>query len=66
MSQKLAEVKIPITMAVVLWKALRESNAPEVDLLAACMITQGYEIDGSPEEIYDYYKEYLIANGVIQ
>lgn len=67
MSQEIPKnVQVPVVMAAVLWKALRNNNCPEMDLLASCMINQGLEIDGSPEEVYDYYKEYLIANGLIQ
>ena len=67
MSQPIPKkVEIPLVMAAVLWKALRNSNCPEMDLLASCMINQGLEIEGSAEEVYDYYKEYLIANGLLQ
>ena len=67
MSQEIPKnVQVPVVMAAVLWRALRNNNCPEMDLLASCMISQGLEIEGSAEEVYDYYKEYLIANGLIQ
>ena len=67
MSQEITKnVQVPVVMAAVLWKALRNNNCPEMDLLASCMISQGLEIEGSAEEVYDYYKEYLIANGLLQ
>ena len=59
MSQEIPKnVQVPVVMAAVLWKALRNNNCPEMDLLASCMINQGLEIEGSSEEVYDYYESY--------
>ena len=59
-------IKIPITMALVIWKALNNVNAKEADLIAASLIGQGVEFLGSPEETIDFYREYLITEGVIE
>ena len=38
----------------------------EADLIAASLIGQGVEFLGTPEETIDFYREYLITEGVIE
>ena len=58
-------VKINAEFAMGVWKILNEAEAPEADILAAAIIGQGFEPRLTAEETLDFYREYLIVNGLI-
>ena len=59
-------IKMPVVMALVAWRKLREVGAKnEADLIASNLIGQGIEIDGSADETFDFYSEYLITHGLL-
>ena len=58
-------VKINAELAMAMWSRLNEAEAPEADILAAAIIGQGFEPILTAEESLDFYREYLIVNGLI-
>ena len=65
MSEK--TITMPIIMALVAWRKLRELGAKnEADLIAANLIGQGVELEGATaDETFDFYSEYLITHGML-
>lgn len=56
-----------IDIAMCLWRALREEECSEADLLAAVIIGNGVEpIFEDADETLDFYREYLITEGIIE
>lgn len=64
MSEK--TISMPVIMALVAWRKLRElGGKDEADLIAANLIGQGVEFEGSADETFDFYSEYLITHGLL-
>jgi hypothetical protein len=60
------DIKMSPEVAICLWRALREDERSEADLLAAVIIGSGFEpMFEDQEETLDFYREYLIAEGFI-
>ena len=60
-------IKISQSLSICLWRALREEERPEADLLASAIIGSGCEpIFEDGEESLDFYREYLIAHGLLE
>lgn len=60
-------IKISQSLSICLWRALREEERPEADLLASAIIGSGCEpvFEDSGEGL-DFYREYLIAHGLLE
>ncbi len=60
-------IKISQSLSICLWRALREEDRPEADLLASAIIGNGFEPNFEDnEEGLDFYREYLIAHGLLE
>lgn len=60
-------ISISESLAICLWRALRDEDRSEADLLAAAIIGNGFEpVFEDSEESLDFYREYLIAHGYLE
>jgi len=60
-------ISISQSLGICLWRALREEDRSEADLLAAAIIGNGFEpVFEDSEESLDFYREYLIAHGYLE
>jgi hypothetical protein len=60
-------IQISQSLAVCIWRALREEERTEADLLASAIIGSGFEpIFEDNAEGLDFYREYLIAHGLLE
>ena len=62
-----SSIKISQSLSICLWRALREEDRPEADLLASAIIGSGFEphFEDNAEGL-DFYREYLIAHGLVE
>jgi len=62
-----SSIKISQSLSICLWRALREEGRPEADLLASAIIGSGFEpqFEDNAEGL-DFYREYLIAHGLVE
>ena len=64
MSETIPKLEINAEVAIVMWRALREENRSEADLLASVIIGNGFEpVFEDQEETLDFYREWLITEG---
>jgi|TARA_R100001460_G_scaffold2321_4_gene7634 hypothetical protein len=61
------DIKMSPEVAITLWRALRDEDRSEADLLAAVIIGNKVEpVFEDQEETLDFYKEYLITQGFVE
>jgi len=61
------DIKMSPEVAITLWRALRDEDRSEADLLAAVIIGNNVEpVFEDQEETLDFYKEYLITQGFVE
>lgn len=62
-----SSIKISQSLSICLWRALREEDRAEADLLASAIIGSGFEPEFEDNaEGLDFYREYLIAHGLVE
>ena len=67
MSDTTKPIQISQSLAVCIWRALREEDRSEADLLASSIIGSGFEpVFEYNAEGLDVYREYLIAHGLLE
>ena len=61
------DIKMSPQVAIALWRALRDEDRSEADLLAAVIIGNKYEpIFEDQEETLDFYREFLTTQGFLE
>ena len=67
MSDTTKHIQISQSLAVCIWRALREEGRSEADLFASAIIGSGFEpgFEDNAEGL-DFYREYLIAHGLVE
>lgn len=67
MSDTTKPIQISQSLAICMWRALREEERTEADLLASAIIGSGFEpVFEDNAEGLDFYREYLIAHGLLE
>ena len=67
MSDTTKSIQISQSLAICIWRALREEERTEADLLASAIIGSGFEpVFDDKAEGLDFYREYLIAHGLVE
>jgi hypothetical protein len=60
------KIEMSAELAVVFWRALREEDRSEADLLASVIIGNGFEpVFEDQVETVDFYREWLITEGFL-
>lgn len=58
------KIQMGADLAIAFWRALRDEDRSEADLLASVIIGNGFEpVFEDQEETVDFYREWLITEG---